>query len=296
MRRLALAAAVLAVLAALLEAGLRARAALDRERLHPLLGTPRFRGRAFAAERDPRGVRIVVVGDEWAWGQGLPAEHAWPALLAGTFARDGRASRVEVLNAAAPGDSVGAALARLESQLRAVQPTWLVVSFGVGEVRDALRVRAEERWWGRSVLVRAAADALDTEPQAPRSREQAAELARGARFEFGVAVAQLVERAWQRRVYVALLQPPWPPSLALGEESAPSAPDHVALDALGRELHAALCDELARVAHAADVVLIDARGALEGASGAFDERGDLTSLGAQQCAATIYAALRARIP
>lgn len=293
----ALGAAVVALLAVmLLELALRVRGPQAVSDAHPLLGVNDYRGPSVTSERNPRGVRMIVVGDDWAWGDGVPAEHAWPSQVEGLFARDGRASRVEVLNAAQCGDRAEDALRRVETHLLELQPTWLLVSLGARDALAAFASSPPAPWWERSALVRLFADARVQSELEPVDRVALNERIRRAQFDFGVRIARLVEAAWERRVYVALVQPPWPPHDGLVGNARQVGANEVEGREAARLLHAALCEELARVASVADVLLIDARGSVDGAANAFDGAGRLTAQGAKRISDALYAALRPRIP
>lgn len=255
---------------------------------HPLLGVREYRGEPFERERPERGVRIVVVGDDAAFGAGLPAEHSWPNLLEGLFARDGRASRVQVLNAAERGATSARVRELVESHVLSVQPTWLVIAVGASDTLSALEATRERPWWMGSALARAC-----WEHAAPVgvSRDEASELVRRVRFDFGVELARAVESAWNRRCYVAVVQQPWPDA-AERDQGARGA--LVEPFELAQRVHAALCEEAAHVARAHDVALIDARDALPDA--AFDAQGQLGLNGARALAQAVYDELRKRIP
>ncbi len=288
LRNVAAAALVCALSLGAAELILRARERAQSRPVHPTLGVRGYRGAPFERERPARGVRVIAVGDDSTWGSGLPAEHAWPELLEGLFARDGRASRVEVLNAAEPGADAARVRELVNSHVLALQPTWLVIALGASDTRRALEASAARPWWWGSALARA----LASPPQPTEwSHESALELVRRARFTFGVELAQLVESAWNKRCYVAIVQTPWPPAPG---DAPPAASAQLDSRELARRVHAALCEEAAHVARVHDVALIDARGALEFES--FDERGQLELRGAQALAQAVYADLRARIP
>lgn len=294
-RSLAAAGTALLLLMAL-ELGLRFSRGPSAASPHPLLGVSDYRGPAFAAARDPRGVRLIVAGDEWAWGEGLAAEQAWPAQLEGLFARDGRASRIEILNGAQRGAGADDVLHRVRTRLLDCQPTWLVIALGVREALAAFTPASDNEWWMRSALVAWSLGELESPAPESVDRRNLQERIRRAQFDFGVRVAQIVEAAAAQRVYVALVQPPWPP-LADGQIEAVAAdPNALAGHEAALRLHTALCEELARVADQTGAALIDARASVADADEGFDAQGRLTARGARSMAEAVYDGLRPRIP
>ncbi len=287
-RRIGVAATLGLLLLGGAELGARWREGPTSGAFEPLLGVRGYRGGSFQRERSDRGVRIVVVGDDQAWGSGLPAEHAWPALLQGLFAHDGRASAVEVINAAEPGASAARVREVVSMHVLNTQPSWLVIALGESDVRRVLRSTSERPWWLASALVRA----LATQPPARGLEYDAArELERRVRFDFGVELARIVESAWERRCYVAIVLSPWPSATS----ASPATPaGEVDPGELARRIHASLCEEAAFVAQVQDVALIDARSAVDARH--FDGRGQLDLSGAQAMARAIYGELRVRIP
>ncbi len=287
-RYAALGAVLVLFVVGLAELALRWRESAARGSPHPLLGVREYRGEPFERERPERGVRIVVVGDDAAFGAGLPEEHAWPRLLEGLFARDGRASRVQVVNAAERGATSARVRELVESHVLSVQPTWLVIALGASDAARALEATRERPWWSSSALARALC-----EQPAPvgLSHDEASELVRRTRFDFGVELARVVESAWDRRCYVAVVQQPW---IRPSERDVRATSTLVEPLELAQRVHAALCEEAAHVARAHDVALIDARDALPNA--AFDAQGQLGLSGARALAQAVYDELRKRIP
>jgi len=218
------------------------------------------RGPAFAPQRDPRGMRLVVLGDESARSSHLPEEHTWPRLLELEFARDGVASRVEVLDLAETEGDAARTLALLRDYALDLEPNVVILSLGV---LDARRPFAAPRGGlERSALWRALAGSGAWEAAAVRLRDSVTRaeftaLREQAIFDFGVRIAQLIESARARHVQVVLLRVPYggraasevAQELAVG--AAISGEDAAAL------LHTALLDELDRIGEITNTLRVD---------------------------------------
>jgi lysophospholipase L1-like esterase len=294
-----LAFAVLALAVGGAEAALRWSSRATAGASEDRLGIRAYRGPDFERERDPRGVRVIVVGDDSAYGRALPEEHTWPRQLEGLFARDGLASRVQVLNGAESDADSARALELAEARLLDFRPTWLVVCLGVEDVLRALEPPDEPEWWERTALSKALVGEAPRTTQSRLealdelnaiSRDRFVELRRDTQLHFGVRVARLVELAWTRRSYVLLIAPPWP-----GRETAPSS-NALALDGpnAARRLYDALVDELVRISEQSDALFVDARGAARSTTDPADSREAATAV-AQSVASTVHAALRQRL-
>jgi hypothetical protein len=301
-KRLGAALVLLVLLLGAAEAVLRSSASTSAGGAENALewGIRGFRGASFERERDPRGVRVIVVGDDSAYGRALAEEHTWPRLLEGRFARDGMASRVQVVNGAESTADSARTLELVEGELIHCQPTWLVVSLGVEDALRPLEAPSEPAWWERSAVGRAVFGAAADEERgrelvATISRGSFAELRRRTQFHFGVRVAKLVELAWTRRSYVMLVAPPWPASEAPPAQGAGSGPHVLDGPSAARELHAALVDELLRVAEQSDAVFVDARGAAQDAAAPSEAATTLEQRIAQQVASRVHSALRQRM-
>jgi lysophospholipase L1-like esterase len=255
---------------------------------HGILG---YRGPEFSPTRDERGVRVLVVGDELAYGSTLPEEHTWPRQLEGLFARDGMASRVEVLNAAEQHADLERVLEQARGPLLELQPTWLVVCVGSTDATAALAAPGDERRAPLALLRRFESGSA---PRAPleHSRQALSDLTRKASFDFGVRLAQLIEAARGKyaRVLVVLAPREWPD----GESERAQAEQRGVVPA-GRasaELQRALHEEARRVAQATSVRLLDVSGELRATSGAFGADGRLSAQGALLLARLVHEDLR----
>lgn len=255
---------------------------------HGILG---YRGPEFSPTRDERGVRVLVVGDELAYGSTLPEEHTWPRQLEGLFARDGMASRVEVLNAAEQHADLERVLEQARGPLLELQPTWLVVCVGSTDATAALAAPGDERRAPLALLRRFESGSA---PRAPleHSRQALSDLTRKASFDFGVRLAQLIEAARGKyaRVLVVLAPREWPD----GESERAQAEQRGVVPA-GRasaEVQRALHEEARRVAQATGVRLLDVSGELRATSGAFGADGRLSAQGALLLARLVHEDLR----
>ncbi len=279
-----------------LEAALRWSSGTAWEESESRFGIRAYRGPDFDRERDPNGVRVIVVGDDSAYGRAAPEEHTWPRLLEGLFARDGLASRVQVVNGAESDADSARALELVEARLLDFQPTWLVVSLGVEDALRALEPPEAPAWWERTALSKVFVSAAPRSTQSRLdeleavSRDRFAELRARTQLHFSVRVAKLAELAWTRRSYVLLVAPPWP-----GRDVAPGS-NALALDGphAARVLYDALVDELVRIAEQSEAVFVDARRAGGPTSDTADPR-EAEAAVAQRVASTVHAALRQRM-
>lgn len=106
------------------------------------------------------GPLVAFLGDSLTEGSRIPADDAYPALLARELARRGRPIRA--LNAGRRGDTVAQGLARLPGLLER-RPDVLVVALGINDAlrgmsveqaeRDLRRIVAEARTSGARVLL-----------------------------------------------------------------------------------------------------------------------------------------------
>jgi lysophospholipase L1-like esterase len=255
---------------------------------HGILG---YRGPRFSSTRDERGVRVLVVGDEVAYGPSLPEEHTWPRQLESLFGRDGMASRVELVNASEEHADLERVLAQARGALFELQPTWVVVCVGASDAAAALAASAPERRAPLALLRRLGSDAA---PPASRevARQELSDLSRKTAFDFGVRLAQLIEaaRGKHARVLVVLAPREWPDS----EQERASAVQRGVVPAgqATAELQRALHEEARRVAQATGVRLLDASAQLSASSGAFGADGRLNAQGALALARLVHEDLR----
>jgi len=289
-RRALLLAAAVGLGVAALEVALRSREAGGPVAAGPS-GIRGYRGPAFAAARDERGVRLLVLGDEVAYGASLPEEHTWPRQLESLFARDGMASRVELINAAEREADLARMLEQARGALLELQPMWLVVCLGANDAAAAL---SPQRSGPRAPLALLRQFESGPAQRAPLElpRQALNDLARATAFDFGVRLAQLIEaaRGKHARVLVVLAPREWPGSAESREQAQQRGviPASVAKAELQRALH----EEAGRVANACGVRLLDASRELRAAEGALGPDGELSAEGALLLARLVHEDLR----
>lgn len=254
---------------------------------HGILG---YRGPEFAPTRDERGVRVLVVGDEVAYGPTLAEEHTWPRQLESLFARDGMATRVEVINASEEHAELERVLEQARGPLLELQPTWLVVCVGATDAARALAASDEQRRAPLALLRQLESGAPGAALERPR--QELSDVSRKAAFDFGVRLAQLIEAGRRKyaRVLVVLAPREWPDS----EQERASAVQRGVVPAgqATAELQRALHEEARRVAQATGVRLLDASPQLSASSGAFGADGRLSAQGALVLARLVHEDLR----
>ena len=91
-----------------------------------------FRDREYAVAKPEGGVRVAVLGDSIAFGNGLPLGETFPKQLEALFRDSGR--RVEVLNMAVAGYDTLNEVALLEQNGLAFEPDLVVVSYCINDV------------------------------------------------------------------------------------------------------------------------------------------------------------------
>ena len=91
-----------------------------------------LRGPSISREPAPGVHRILVVGDSATFGEGLPAEGAFPAVLEREL-RERTGGRWEVLNAGVQGYNTEAELAFLRGRGLALRPRTIVVGFNLND-------------------------------------------------------------------------------------------------------------------------------------------------------------------
>lgn len=254
---------------------------------HGILG---YRGPEFAPTRDERGVRVLVVGDEVAYGPTLAEEHTWPRQLESLFARDGMATRVEVINASEEHAELERVLEQARGPLLELQPTWLVVCVGATDAARALAASDEQRRAPLALLRQLESGAPGGALERPR--QELSDVSRKAAFDFGVRLAQLIEAGRRKyaRVLVVLAPREWPDS----EQERASAVQRGVVPAgqATAELQRALHEEARRVAQATGVRLLDTSPQLSASSGAFGADGRLSAQGALVLARLVHEDLR----
>ena len=113
---------------------------------------PSFRRSGFALDERESDFRIVVVGDSFAWGDGVHAEDAFPARLETRLTALSRGERYEVVNWSRPGWNTVRQAKTLEWALPKLDPDLLVLSFVLNDPepfnqneRDAMLATARRR-------------------------------------------------------------------------------------------------------------------------------------------------------
>ncbi len=94
--------------------------------------------------------RIVCLGDSITRGYGLPAGHAWPALLEAALHESREGAIWSVVNAGVPGDTILQGLARMERDVLIHRPAVVFVAFGLNDAHLARRstdVLREQALW-----------------------------------------------------------------------------------------------------------------------------------------------------
>ncbi|NOZ70590.1 MAG: hypothetical protein GXP38_01540 [Chloroflexi bacterium] len=134
-------------------------------------------------EPDLEARRIVVLGDSLAYGYGLEAMQAWPALLEQQLREEHLQERWQVINASVSGHTVADAYIRFAEHVSAFRPHVVLIAFGINDCRrvwrmnDARRMkifnRHEMSWWGKSYLARGIVNRLRPIPRATVVNETA---------------------------------------------------------------------------------------------------------------------------
>lgn len=94
--------------------------------VHYAINSAGYRGHEFKLEKDPATVRVAVLGDSFAFGQGVKDEDVFPALLEKLLPRCPGAS-IEVYNFSVPAYATIHEAALLESDVLAYDPDLVVV-------------------------------------------------------------------------------------------------------------------------------------------------------------------------
>jgi lysophospholipase L1-like esterase len=92
-----------------------------------------FRGGEVSADRSPRGVRILAVGDSSTFGYGARDDETYPAVLQRLLSKRFPGRSVEVINAGTPGWSSGNGAAFLAREGLAWKPDAVLIYFGYNE-------------------------------------------------------------------------------------------------------------------------------------------------------------------
>jgi lysophospholipase L1-like esterase len=109
--------------------------------------------------------RIAALGDSFTFGQGVPGERTWPAVLERMLGEIGGRS-VEVLNFGVPGYSSRDEAALLEHRVLAFDPDLVIVGYTLNDpdadpAQGSLHAAySSPRWWQHSHLLRLLAQVL----------------------------------------------------------------------------------------------------------------------------------------
>jgi len=91
-----------------------------------------FRGRDYSLEKPPGVYRIVVLGDSITFGNNLPADQNYPALLEKIFSRNGK--HVEVLNLGLGGYDTLQEVATLEDVGLQFSPDLVILGYCINDI------------------------------------------------------------------------------------------------------------------------------------------------------------------
>lgn len=94
--------------------------------------------------------RIVVLGDSIAYGHGLDAAEAYPALLQMLLRERHPSARLAIINAGIPGHTVAQGWARLAHHALRYRPHLVLVQFGLNDIhltRSSLDIWRERAFW-----------------------------------------------------------------------------------------------------------------------------------------------------
>jgi lysophospholipase L1-like esterase len=108
-------------------------------RLEIAIGALGFRGPERDLDKAPGVRRVVCLGDSFTFGEGVRAEHAWPARLEALLGPD-----VEVVNAGVQGMGTPEELAFFDSHCAALDPDVVVLGFFMNDPVDWERTVATQ--------------------------------------------------------------------------------------------------------------------------------------------------------
>ena len=94
----------------------------------------RMRERNFEQEKQPRRLRIAVIGDSFSFGQGLPLEQRYSNMLEQRLNAQGAA--VEVLNFAVPGMETSRELEVLQDTVLPLKPDAVILQWLPNDFED----------------------------------------------------------------------------------------------------------------------------------------------------------------
>ena len=133
---------------ALLRAGFlvpkEVRLTIVKERPKSRMSDPDFREPGFRVGDKQGAYRILVVGDSFAWGDGVYLEDAFPSRLETRLNRVSRGDRFEVINWSRPGWNTVRQLRSLEPELAELDPDLLILAFVLNDPQPVQRSRLEQ--------------------------------------------------------------------------------------------------------------------------------------------------------
>lgn len=110
-----------------------------KERPRSRMSDPDFRDPAFTLEAKADAFRIVVVGDSFAWGDGVHYEDAFPAKLESRLNEATPGVVFEVINWSRPGWNTARQVRSLEENLEELRPHLLVLGFVLNDPEPTAR-------------------------------------------------------------------------------------------------------------------------------------------------------------
>jgi acyl-CoA thioesterase-1 len=81
---------------------------------------------------------LLILGDSLSAGYRLPADQAWPTLMANKFQQDNK--NITVVNASISGHTASQSLAQLPELLKKHQPKWVLIELGANDGLQGLAV------------------------------------------------------------------------------------------------------------------------------------------------------------
>lgn len=114
-----------------------------RSREKSRMTEPDFRAPGFALEKKEGAFRILVVGDSFAWGDGVHYEDAFPNRLDVRLNAVAHGDQFEVINWSRPGWNTVRQVRSLESRLDELNPDLLILGFVLNDPEPADRKELE---------------------------------------------------------------------------------------------------------------------------------------------------------
>jgi hypothetical protein len=115
-----------------------------KERPNTRMSDPDFREPDFRVGDKQGAYRILVVGDSFAWGDGVYPEDAFPSRLETRLNRVSRGDRFEVINWSRPGWNTVRQLRSIEPELAELDPDLLILAFVLNDPEPVQRSLLEQ--------------------------------------------------------------------------------------------------------------------------------------------------------